>query len=71
MKAKISGIPFETEKKPGMKKINEPARVLPSLKALVYNASGKIELRDIPIPTIRKPSDAGQLANAIFQLARR
>jgi len=58
MKAKIGGISFDESTKVEFKKTHTPKSVLPTMKALVYDGPGKIELKDVPIPTIIKPTDA-------------
>jgi alcohol dehydrogenase len=58
MKAKMSGIPFDVTKKMDLKTAAKKTIVAPTMKALVYNGPGKIELKDVPIPNITKPTDA-------------
>ena len=58
MKAKIGGISFDESTKVEFKKTHTPKSVLPTMKALVYDGPGKIELKDVPVPTIIKPTDA-------------
>jgi alcohol dehydrogenase len=58
MKAKIGGIPFDETKKGELKTTPKPTLVTAAMKALVYNGPGKIELKDVPIPIITKPTDA-------------
>jgi alcohol dehydrogenase len=58
MKAKISGIPFDEAKKGELKTTPKPTLVIPTMKALVYNGPGEIELKDVPIPAIIKSTDA-------------
>src|SRR5215211_3822169 len=58
MKAKIGGIPFNETIKGGLKKKPGPTVVIPTMKALVYNGPGEIELKDVAIPTITKSTDA-------------
>ena len=53
MKPKISGIPFEET----VKVESKNTKALPTMKALVYGGPGKMELKDVPIPTIAKPTD--------------
>lgn len=55
MKTKISGIPFDEATKVEFKKKNKAA---PTMKALVYNGPGKIELKDVEVPIVTKPTDA-------------
>ena len=57
MKAKIGGIAINGDIKV------ELARPIPTLaaqtmKALVYEGPGKIEIKEVPLPTITKPTDA-------------
>src|SRR6476469_5223141 len=58
MKAKIGGIPFGEATNAEWKKTPKPTLVVPSMRALVYNGPGEIELKDVPIPTITKSTDA-------------
>ena len=55
MKTKISGISFDETTKVEMKKTYN---TIPTMKALVYGGPGKIELKEVPIPTIIKSTDA-------------
>lgn len=55
MKPRISGIPFQGIENVDLKNIYKTA---PTMKALVYEGLGKIELKDVPIPIISKPTDA-------------
>src|SRR5678815_2339650 len=58
MKAKIGEIPFDETKKVELKTAPKPKLVIATMKALVYNGTGEIELKDVPIPTITKSTDA-------------
>jgi alcohol dehydrogenase len=58
MKAKIGGIPFDETKKGELKTTPKPTLVIATMKALVYNGPEEIELKDVPIPTITKSTDA-------------
>ncbi|MFL5787530.1 MAG: zinc-dependent alcohol dehydrogenase family protein [Flavisolibacter sp.] len=56
MKTKMGGIPFNEPTMGGMK--IPPIPVTQMMKALIYQGRGIIELRDVPVPTITKATDA-------------
>lgn len=58
MKSKIGGIAFGKERKVELKQTIALNVVAPTMKALVYDGQGKIELKQVPLPTITKPTDA-------------
>jgi alcohol dehydrogenase len=55
MKTKISGISFDETAQVESKKRQ---KLVPTMRALVYGGPGKIELKDVSLPTITKPTDA-------------
>jgi alcohol dehydrogenase len=58
MKAKIGGIAFDEIKKGDLKTTPKPTLAVATMKALVYEGQGKIELKEVLIPTITKSTDA-------------
>jgi alcohol dehydrogenase len=58
MKPKITGIPIAQKKKVHLQRTPAPTIVVATMKALVYEGAGKIELKDVPIPVITKSTDA-------------
>jgi alcohol dehydrogenase len=58
MRAKITGIPFDEAKKVEFKNTTKAAPVPLTMQALVFVGPGEIELRDVPLPTILKSTDA-------------
>jgi alcohol dehydrogenase len=58
MKPKITGIPIAGKKKVHLQRTPAPTIVVATMKALVYEGAGKIELKDVPIPVITKSTDA-------------
>jgi alcohol dehydrogenase len=58
MKAKIGGIAFDAIKKVDLKTTLKPTVAVATMKALVYEGQGKIELKEVLIPTITKSTDA-------------
>ena len=57
MKPKITGIPIAQKKKVHLQRTPAPTIVVATMKALVYEGAGKIELKDVPIPVITKSTD--------------
>jgi alcohol dehydrogenase len=55
MKTKISGIPLDETAKVEVKKTH---KLIQTMAALVYDGPGKIELKDVAVPGITKPTDA-------------
>jgi alcohol dehydrogenase len=58
MKAKIGGIAFDEIKKGDLRTTPKPTIAVSTMKALVYEGQGKIELKEVLIPTITKSTDA-------------
>jgi alcohol dehydrogenase len=58
MKPKIGGVSFNGTEKVELKKTQTTKSLLPTMRALVYGGPGKIELKDVPIPIVTKPTDA-------------
>src|SRR5437764_11496980 len=58
MKTIITEMAFKETANTELKKNPVTTSVLLTMKALVYDGPGKIELREVAIPTILKPTDA-------------